>query len=398
MPSVEHFIDVGDSKSADWLFARNWSSFADRNELQAILVVRYDLKNKTAEVQWAHNLPLEAFNGSENQHLVKALEECFLVHPKPHVHAMKHDGLADVICRLNRSLKEQYRMWFFPLRCGAYNFVILAFPAPDKGKGLPSDLKDQLSEVFVTLDGCLRAYELHSRIEVTEKFLKEVGHDIASAVQASVAKLRNISEGRVMGDGVRVKSKEIEQEIWNIFRIAESLGIVADPDYKLRMPEDFDLNVAVKTIIKHFNSEANERNLRLKINSPKDSIFIWGEKLGIQQAIGQLIFNAIKYSFGGTDIFISTAEREDDILIRVTNKGHPLPDGPELKQIWDFGYRGKIARELHVNGSGIGLYTVKKVITAHLGWTDAQSANGITEFFIHLPKKAALKRDLGILI
>jgi signal transduction histidine kinase len=69
-----------------------------------------------------------------------------------------------------------------------------------------------------------------------------------------------------------------------------------------------------------------------------------------------------------------------------------------LKQIWDFGYRGKLAKELHVNGSGIGLYTVKKIVSAHLGWTDAESRDGTTEFFIHLPKKAALQRDLGILI
>ena len=187
----------------------------------------------------------------------------------------------------------------------------------------------------------------------------------------------------------------LEQEVWNVFRIAESLGIVADPDYRLQMPEDFDLNVAVRTVIKHFNSEANERHIRLKLDSENDSIFIWGEKTGIQQAIGQLIFNAIKYSYGGTDILISTSVREDDILIRVTNKGHPLPDGAELKQIWDFGYRGKIARELHVNGSGIGLYTVKKIVSAHRGWTDAQSANNITEFFVHLPKKLPLSATLA---
>jgi signal transduction histidine kinase len=95
---------------------------------------------------------------------------------------------------------------------------------------------------------------------------------------------------------------------------------------------------------------------------------------------------------------IFTAEREDDILIRVTNKGHPLPDEPERKQIWDFGYRGKAAIEKHVNGSGIGLFTAKKIVTAHLGWTNADSKGGHTEFFIHLPKRAALKRDLGFLI
>jgi hypothetical protein len=214
MPSVEHFIDVGDSSDANWLAARCWGSLARVNELQAILVVRYDLDHKTAEVQWAHNLPAEAFNGSENGHLVNLLDECFLLHPKPHVHAMKSNGVASIVCRLNRNLKEQYRMWFFPLRSGECYFAFLGFPEPEKGKGLPADLKDQLSVTFTTLDGCLRAHEMQTRLKVTEKFVKEVGHDIASAVQASVAKLRNVSEGRITGDGIRVKTREVEQEIW----------------------------------------------------------------------------------------------------------------------------------------------------------------------------------------
>jgi signal transduction histidine kinase len=92
------------------------------------------------------------------------------------------------------------------------------------------------------------------------------------------------------------------------------LGIVADPNYQLRLPEDFDLNLTVKTVIKHFNSEAGERNIRIRTTSSRDSIFIWGEKAAIQQAMGQLLLNAIKYSYGGTDILISTLEREDDFL------------------------------------------------------------------------------------
>jgi hypothetical protein len=43
-------------------------------------------------------------------------------------------------------------------------------------------------------------------------------------------------------------------------------------------------------------------------------------------------------------------------------------------------------------------HSVKKIVTAHHGWVDAKSQNDITDFFIHLPTKAALKKDLGILL
>jgi signal transduction histidine kinase len=330
---------------------------------------------------------------------IKAVIECFRVHPKPHVHAMGKDGsLAVRICRHNRVLQEQYRMWFVPLQsCGQY-FVFLGFPLPKKGEGLPADLSTRLARLFVGVGACIQARELLSRVEVTERFVKEVGHDIASAVQATVAKLRTIIDGRIDGEGARHKAKEVELEIWDAYRVAESLGIAVDSDYKLRQPEDFDLCLAIKSVLRHFGSEAAERHIRFKYETPERGVYVWGEKAGVMQAVGQLISNAVKYSLGGNDVFVSVVDGRDDIVIRVVDKGIPLPSGAELKQIWDFGYRGRNAKERHVNGSGIGLYSVKKIVSAHHGWTDGSTENGVTEFRIHLPSKAMLKKDLGILL
>jgi signal transduction histidine kinase len=124
----------------------------------------------------------------------------------------------------------------------------------------------------------------------------------------------------------------------------------------------------------------------------------WGDRAGIEQVIGQLVSNAIKYSHGGHEVFVSVTERKDDIVIHVVNFGIELPTGPEAKLIWDFGFRGTIAKDMHVNGSGIGLFTVKKVITAHRGWVEANHEKPATHFYIHLPTKANLKRQLGVLL
>ena len=288
-------------------------------------------------------------------------------------------------------------MWFFPVLSGHY-FTFLGFPNPEEGKGLPTGLKDELCSIFTTLDGCLRATELYSRLEVTERYVKEVGHDIASSVQATIAKLRNIGDGLITGGSIKVKVKEIEDEIWNLYQVAESLDIVVDPDYQVRSAADIDLNNAIRTALKHFNSEASERSIRLKTELSQKSIVIWGDKIGIQQLISHLLSNAIKYSLAGSEIRITSVERDDDILICVSNVGWPLPTGVDAKMIWDFGYRGKIAKERHVNGSGIGLYTVKKIASAHRGWVTAEHEKGLTQFFVHLPKKAVLKRQLGILL
>lgn len=400
MPSPEQFTAINSSTEFSEFAAGQWEQLAKRNSLQALLVIRhnFDTDNKSCKVQWSFNLPAEPFNGAENEHLRKAIDHCFLIHPKPHVHALKHDTFADTIHHLNKNLKEQYRMWFFPISIGSSYYTFLGFPDPETGRAIPKTLLDDLSGIFVTLDGSIRASELFSRLEVTERYVKEVGHDIASSVQATLAKLRNISDGLVTGNSIKFKTKEIEAEVWSLYQIAEALDIVVDPDYQVRAPKDFNLNEAIRTVLKHFKSEASERNLSLRFEQSEPTVNIWGDRIGIQQVISQLISNAIKYSLAGSEITIISAERADDLFFTISNRGWPLPPGPDSKRIWDFGYRGKIAKERHVNGSGIGLYTVKKIVSAHHGWVSADHQSGITHFSVHLPKKASLRKELGVLL
>jgi signal transduction histidine kinase len=191
---------------------------------------------------------------------------------------------------------------------------------------------------------------------------------------------------------------EIEEQIWDSYRIAELLGIAVDSSYTLRDPIDFDLCQSVRKVLSHYKSEAAERHIRFQFDYPQHPIRAFGEKAAIEQAIGQLVSNAVKYGFGGTDVLGSVSEKDNELIVRVADRGHSLPVSPELEQIWDFGFRGKGAKERHVNGSGIGLYSVRKIVTGHQGRVYAKSSNGFAEFFVHLPSANTLKKRLGLLL
>jgi signal transduction histidine kinase len=411
MYSPEQFVDITNDSNTDRFIATCWESLALQWELQASLLVYCTkegpiatpgcelIKPWSIAVQSAFNVPSEPFNGAEREHVEKALEECFRIHPKPHVHALrKDDSLATRICRFNRNLKEQNRLWFVPLRKEYEFFVFLGFPEPGKGESLPKDLLGRLGHVLVGIDACFQARRLQDHLGVTERFVKEVGHDIASSVQATVAKLRGISEKRFTGDTIIVKAREAEQEIWDTYRVAESLGIAVDPNYQLKQQEDFDLCIAVEKVLRQFSSEASERHIKLKYSFSHRPVKVWGEESAVVQAIAQLISNAIKYSFGGQDVSVDILHRREDIVIKVTDVGIGLPEGADLKRIWDFGFRGQAAKERHVNGSGIGLYTVKKIVTAHHGWVEAVSERVGVVFRMHLPTEKLLKKDFGLLV
>ncbi len=114
---------------------------------------------------------------------------------------------------------------------------------------------------------------------------------------------------------------------------------------------------------------------------------------------GHLLSNAIKYGYGGSTVRINVEKKDDGIFVTITNKGIAFPTGSEARNIWDFGVRGEKAKALHVNGSGIGLYTVRKVVNAHAGavWHEA-FPDEINKVIIRLPFRGVMLSRLGLLI
>ncbi len=92
----------------------------------------------------------------------------------------------------------------------------------------------------------------------------------------------------------------------------------------------------------------------------------------MEQAIINLVDNAVKYSHEGRPIVI-TAERQNDFLdIVIQDKGWGI--GQEhLSKIFNRFYRVDKARSRHEGGTGLGLAIVKHIIQYHNGKIDVQS-------------------------
>jgi len=225
-----------------------------------------------------------------------------------------------------------------------------------------------------------------------EEFVKEVGHDIASSVQAIVAKLMHVRSGVFTGDLAKRKVQEAEDEIMSLYRVSESLGIAVDPDYNIQSGDDFNLVASIKSVCERLASEAAERHIDVRLVTPP-SVDLWGDSQGMESAVTHLLLNAIKYAQGSSFITVKVVEEGSTVEVTVRDKGLPLPES-EHYRIWEFGYRGDGALERHVNGSGIGLYTVRKVVAAHGGavWVRSNEKSPVVTFGMRIPKKDILKK------
>jgi signal transduction histidine kinase len=106
----------------------------------------------------------------------------------------------------------------------------------------------------------------------------------------------------------------------------------------------------------------------------------------LDQMLGNLLDNAVKYSSKQSQIVIkgSMVRHQQFFCITVANRGVPItPD--EAKRLAERGSRSD--RALKKEGSGLGLYLVLQMLSAHKGTLEIQptNPNGVTEVRLLLP-------------
>jgi signal transduction histidine kinase len=133
---------------------------------------------------------------------------------------------------------------------------------------------------------------------------------------------------------------------------------------------------------------ANEDGVRVEkhVESSLPPILADGEAL--KMALKNLLTNGIKYGAGHPVRISAKARRTtsgQEVWIVVEDEGPGIPSD-ELSQIFEPFYRGRHARNLEIEGSGIGLSIVRQVVRSHGGRIRVSSPeeNG-TRFTLQLP-------------
>jgi two-component system phosphate regulon sensor histidine kinase PhoR len=111
------------------------------------------------------------------------------------------------------------------------------------------------------------------------------------------------------------------------------------------------------------------------------------DKTLLEQAVVNLLDNAVKYSDGNTSVTVTGAfdAVKRDISISVADQGIGIP-AEHLERIFERFYRVDKARSRKLGGTGLGLSIVKHIVSAHNGSVTVESVVGKGSIFtIHLP-------------
>jgi PAS domain S-box-containing protein len=148
-------------------------------------------------------------------------------------------------------------------------------------------------------------------------------------------------------------------------------------------PAAIDICALVRRVVDEVQATLVDRRIvMLCMDQP---LMIHGDDLRLEQALQNLLQNALKYSPEHTAIGVVVRQDQVRVYIDVHDRGIGIPQAA-LSHIFDRFYRAGNVDMSAVSGLGIGLYVVKQIVELHGGEVIVESTEGAgSTFTIALP-------------
>ncbi len=222
----------------------------------------------------------------------------------------------------------------------------------------------------------------------SERLYKTLFNSISHEFRTPIATIMGVSENLMKG-GASAGEDVSNQNLVEIHMAAERLNrLVANLLDMTRLESGMiqprldwcDVRDIVTHALKSLESETGGHTISVSVD---ESVPLLRLDFGlIEQALMNLIHNAVLYTPPGTDIMIEAKVDEEKCLITVSDKGPGLPE-EDVDKVFDKFYR---AGQSKTGGTGLGLTIAKGFIEAHHGTIEAENmGEGGARFTMRLP-------------
>lgn len=233
--------------------------------------------------------------------------------------------------------------------------------------------------------------QLETRNQELEEFAYIAAHDIKSPIHNinSLASLLIYEYSHNMDDDGKKIVKMIRKSIWRLGTMIDNLLEYRRSEKVMEEPyTDINLRGLMQEVREIL---VLDEKVSLKLNTKIRSIY--SNRTALTQVLVNLITNAIKYNDKeNPEINLKIEEGKDDYTLAVKDNGPGIPE--EMHQdIFEI-FKVAVSKDRNgQKGSGIGLATVKKLVSALGGDITVESAPGDGTSFIFTLKKRILSQD-----
>ncbi|HEX6461787.1 MAG TPA: ATP-binding protein [Candidatus Saccharimonadales bacterium] len=228
--------------------------------------------------------------------------------------------------------------------------------------------------------------------EAKDEFISMASHQLRTPLTSVKGYLSMVLEGDA-GD-LQPGQKKLLEEAYSgaqrmVYLIADFLNVSRLKTGKFVL-EYSKVNLAhlIGEELGHLTATAESRQLRLHYEAPEVFPEARLDENKIRQVVMNLIDNAIFYSKPSGVIKVELLSDDQHITFKVKDTGIGVP-ASEQKDLFEKFFRASNARKVRPDGTGIGLFMIKKVILAHGGSIIFHSVEGKgSTFGFSLPLKA----------
>ncbi|VBB45367.1 PAS/PAC sensor signal transduction histidine kinase [uncultured Desulfatiglans sp.] len=249
--------------------------------------------------------------------------------------------------------------------------------------------------VLIVLNDVTRLRQLEN---VRRDFVANVSHELRTPLTAIKGFVETLKEGALTEpENAQRFLGIIEKHVARLEAIIKDLLSLSriekeTENGEIRLTRERLLDV-IQTAVQVCAEPARLKEIRLSIRCPAD-LEVGMDPLRLEQAIVNLLDNAIKYSDPGKEVRIDARTTPEGVELRISDQGYGIPK-EHLSRIFERFYRVDKARSRQEGGTGLGLAIVKHIVQAHGGRLEVESTPGKGSTFNIVLKEPPLAARTG---
>ena len=255
-------------------------------------------------------------------------------------------------------------------------------------KDLNAELEDRVNQRTKELR--LLNVELQKASRIKSDFLSNMSHELKTPLTAILG-YSSILKDKHLGELNDIQSKQlasIERNGRDLLSLINGLLDLSRVEGS-RLEADkkwFDVNKLIGEVTAAAESLATKKDIKLNVATDTKVSSMFGDREVIQQVLGHLLSNAIKFTDNGGYVYIETKDEKEDIRITVRDTGIGIRK-EDLAVIFEPFRQLDDSMSRKYGGAGIGLSIVKSLVEAYGGTVAAESEQGKGSAFSFLVPK-----------